>query len=167
MGRPSSFEVDLLAQLRARYQVSEQTPEPVDPVRYRRCKPAIAARQQGKTMRQAAAAVGVNVSTLIRWANLCPMLKQALKKPKRKPPPTPLSVPRRDECPECKGKLAIRAVDWAVRFWTCVKCDFKSWRPRAVQDCPQCGQATFWSHSRKTISCGSCGRRWQSSNPAI
>jgi PAS domain S-box-containing protein len=38
-------------------------------------------------------------------------------------------------------------------------CPWASWRPRAPRNCPACGGACFWSHSRKSISCGTCGKR--------
>ena len=131
----------------------------------------LAARGAGATFRQAAAAGGVHVATVCRWAARCPRLASALADaetsarrrrfagtPARRP-----SVPWHPACPECGADAEVRAA-WGhgFRFWRCGRwpyCPWASWRPRHPKDCPACGGPRYWSHSRKSVSCPLCGVR--------
>jgi hypothetical protein len=125
-------------------------------------------RSAGATLREAAAA-GVHVSTVCRWQARDPGLRQALLDAEREgwhlrrplPGPRPLVHWRRD-CPECGAEVVVRAAPGKLRFWRCDRwplCGWASWRPRAPRDCRECGSPCYWSHSRKSIGCGTCGVR--------
>jgi hypothetical protein len=142
--------------------------------RWPRLKAALKARRQGATLRQAAAAAGVHVATLCRWAGQDGVVSYLLRLAKLEARAEArrrrrfevvewTAVPRLDRCPACGGVLEVRAVGpgyrSVVRFWRCTGCPFQSWRPRCPWDCPACGGPRFWSHSRKSIVCGACGAR--------
>jgi ssDNA-binding Zn-finger/Zn-ribbon topoisomerase 1 len=80
--------------------------------------------------------------------------------PERRP-----RVPIHPNCPACGSLVAVRRVDYTLwPFWRCFtwpKCRWTSWRPRHPRDCPACGGPRFWSYSRKSIGCPSCGRRFK------
>jgi hypothetical protein len=122
------------------------------------------ARQRGLTLRQAAAAAGVHVATVMRWQAKDSQLREALRVPLRERPttePRPWVEWRRD-CPRCQAKVVVRTARGGARFWRCGRwpwCKWASWRPRAPRNCRNCGGPRFWSHSRKSIVCGGCGVR--------
>lgn len=128
----------------------------------------VAARCQGATLRQAAKAAGVHVSTLCRWQKRCPALKAALdqidRQASRGAPKVAAERPAvswRRDCPKCKARVVVRKVG-RVPFWRCgcwPRCDWASWRPRAPRDCPRCLGPRYWSHSRKSVSCDCCQLR--------
>jgi hypothetical protein len=147
---------------------------------------ALAARRGGATLRQAAAAAGVHVATLCRWQARSPALAEALEEARReawgrRSPRNRLRphVPWDRRCPLCGANVLVLAATrresgrdlllvllqgWPekFRFWRCSRwpsCRFASWRPRAPGDCPRCGAARFWSHSRQSIGCSGCGAR--------
>src|SRR4051794_18224386 len=81
------------------------------------------ARSRGATLRAAAAAAGVHVSTACRWAARCVLFREALAYAKNdaemdacwaalaKPLPRPPRRPRvasRAECPRCGRRLQVR-----------------------------------------------------------
>jgi hypothetical protein len=128
----------------------------------------IEARRDGLSLRLAADLAGVHVATLCRWQKRIPALKQALQEAAntakaerqrcREPRP---SVYWRKDCPLCRARVIVRKKG-GVPFWRCGRwplCSWASWRPRAQRDCPRCGSPRFWSHSRKSVVCGSCGLR--------
>ncbi|HEY1376401.1 MAG TPA: helix-turn-helix domain-containing protein [Gemmataceae bacterium] len=128
----------------------------------------LAARRQGATLREAAAAAGVHVATVCRWQARDPELRDALaeaaedaREQLRPPRPRPPVRWRRD-CPLCRAKVVIRSAAGRGRFWRCgrwPRCPWASWRPRAPRDCPRCGAYRVWSHSRKSVVCTGCGLR--------
>jgi hypothetical protein len=129
----------------------------------------LAARRNGATLREAAAAGGVHVATLCRWKKRDPAFRDAMERAafiawmRLAPPwrPRPRVRWRRD-CPLCRARVVVRATRGGVRFWRCGRwplCQWASWRPRAPRDCKRCGGARYWSQSRKSIGCGSCGTR--------
>jgi ferredoxin len=133
----------------------------------------LVARDDGATLREAAAAAGVHVATVCRWARRCPTLAEALAdsaqwarrrryasrpRPERRP-----RVPCHPRCPECGAGVEVRGVCglWP-HFWRCARwpaCRWASWQPRHPQDCPACGGPRFWAHSRKSVRCPTCGAR--------
>jgi hypothetical protein len=131
---------------------------------------ALEGRERGDTLRQSAAGAGVHVATLCRWQVRFPGLRQAFMDAIgfawRQKHPGPERRPRvqcHPECPACGSPIAVRRVDYTLwPFWRCStwpKCLWTSWRPRHPRDCPACGGPRFWSYSRKSVCCGSCGRR--------
>src|SRR4051812_35084242 len=133
-------------------------------------KPVIlAARLGGATLAASAARAGVHVATVCRWqardAAFAAALRRAewaataaryASRPDRRRP----SVPWRDDCPECGSLAVVRATEWGLVFWGCgrwPRCWWASWRPRYGADCPRCGAARYWSHSRRSVGCGKCG----------
>jgi hypothetical protein len=132
-------------------------------------------RREGKTLRQAAAAVGVHVSTICRWQARCEALREALvtahyafrrQRLEAMPKPRRPRVPVHPLCPCCGNGVVVRTFRlWCgIRFWCCSRgpryCGWRSWLPRHPADCGACGGARFWSHSRKSVSCRRCKRRW-------
>jgi hypothetical protein len=126
-------------------------------------------RRAGLTLQYCAAVAGIHVSTLCRWQNKDPELRAKLERaaedarsrraPRDEPRP---KVRWRRDCPLCRAKVVVRSAGPRVRFWRCGRwplCPWASWRPRAPRNCPACGGACFWSHSRKSTSCGTCGKR--------
>jgi hypothetical protein len=122
-------------------------------------------RQRGVSLRLAAAAAGVHVATVCRWQNRDPALRQALREAAqegREPEEPRPSVRWRRDCPLCRAKVVVRSARGKVPFWRCGRwplCPWASWRPREARDCRHCGSPRYWSHSRKSIACGGCGRR--------
>jgi hypothetical protein len=126
------------------------------------------ARHAGLTLRQAAVKAGVHVATVCRWQKRDPAIKQWLqqateagKAERQKTPPERPGVYWRKDCPECKARVVIRKAG-CVPFWRCGRwplCPWSSWRPRAKRDCPRCGSARYWSHSRQSVGCDGCGLR--------
>ncbi len=128
------------------------------------------ARRAGATLRQAAAAAGVHVATVCRWQARSPELHRLLHEADRearrekymsRPRGCP-RVPWRRDCPDCGAAVEVRSAYRWMRFWRCSRwpfCRFASWRPRAPLDCPACGGARFWSHSRRSVGCPGCGAR--------
>ncbi len=120
--------------------------------------------QRGCSQYEAVREVGVHPATLYRWMNRYPafgadvreatlrrdrMKRHLLGRNVYRP-----SVPWRKDCPECGSDLEVRTA--VFRFWRCERwphCGFASWRPPAPWNCLLCGEATFWSHSRKSVSC--------------
>jgi hypothetical protein len=127
------------------------------------------ARRWGATLRVAAKIAGIHLATLHRWQESDEQFRLALDAAGRfyrqhgvaQPQPRP-RVPWRRDCPLCQGPVVVRATARNRRFWRCGRwptCPWASWRPRAPQDCQQCGAACFWSHTRKSIRCSGCGMR--------
>ncbi|HZY87510.1 MAG TPA: hypothetical protein VFE78_21915 [Gemmataceae bacterium] len=127
------------------------------------------ARAAGLTLRQAAQSAGVHVATVCRWQNSDPALRAALEEARAAAREAELlgtgpgraSVRWRRDCPLCRARVVVRTAR-GVRFWRCgrwPRCEWASWRPRAPRDCRHCGSPCFWSHSRRSIGCGGCGRR--------
>jgi len=143
------------------------------------------ALENGQSLRRAAAAAGIAVSTLCRWQDRSRSVAGALAFAtrvgtlakrrqelaasaahglrlgyfQRRP-----MVKRRDDCPSCGAPLEMRPARrrFAPVFWRCSRypdCRFASWRPRAPHDCPVCQSPRFWACSRKSISCPRCGLR--------
>jgi hypothetical protein len=149
-------------------------PKRMDPCRDRRSavKVLLKAREDGSSLRQAAAAAGVHVATVCRWQNRSPALLDELRAAERiawsrkhslRPHVRP-RVPWRTDCPTCGAAIEVRRAfgGHGFAFWRCScwpDCPFASWRPRAPQDCPECGAARFWSHSRLSIGCPACFAR--------
>lgn len=128
----------------------------------------LAVRRRGFSLREAAALADVHVATVCRWQARRPSLRQALSAAAeegrgafRLPPERPVVRWRRD-CPLCQARVVVRSTRGGVRFWRCgrwPRCPWASWRPRAARNCGACGGACYWSHSRKSTACGSCGLR--------
>jgi hypothetical protein len=125
------------------------------------------ARSRGYTLRQAADEAGVHVSTVCRWQRREPRLRDALAGAVADgldddgPEPRP-RVRWRKDCPLCRARVVVRTAAGRARFWRCGRwplCRWASWRPRAPRDCPRCGAARYWSHSRRSVVCGGCGLR--------
>ena len=127
---------------------------------YRRC---------GIPLRRASAAAGVHVATVCRWQirdpSLRAVLQEATAEAQRRlakwDKPRPHVRWRRD-CPLCKAKVVVRSVRGKARFWRCGRwplCSWACWRPRAPRNCRHCGEACYWSHSRKSTVCSGCGMR--------
>jgi hypothetical protein len=152
------------------------TPPPFDPWRDRRAAVTtlLAAREAGATLRRAAAAAGVHVATVCRWALRSPDLAAALqaashaarlaaRQAAARPEPgaKPLFVPWHPACPCCGGSPVVlfHTASGRLYYWG-HRCGWRSWRPRHPEDCPDCGGARFWAHSRRSVSCPSCQRRW-------
>jgi hypothetical protein len=135
-----------------------------------RLEKALAARDDGATLRQAAQAAGVHVATICRWQHRMDWFGSAMRdaadyarrrrfatSPLRRPP-----VPWHPDCPLCGRPVVVRTAVEMFRFWRCsqwTRCRFASWRPRAPEDCSACGGARYWSYSRRSIACGHCGNR--------
>lgn len=127
------------------------------------------ARRSGLKLRWAAAVAGVHVATVCRWQARDPELRAALAKAAREARASRLAqerpqVPWRRDCPECKAKVVVRTAAKGARFWRCGRwplCGWASWRPRAPRNCKRCKAPCYWSHSRKSTSCGACGLRTQ------
>jgi hypothetical protein len=128
-------------------------------------------RAAGATLRPAAAAAGVHIATVCRWQARDPALRDALVAAERqglwvRHPfyRRPRRVPWHPLCPECGGRAVVRAARRPfARFWGCEwwpLCRWATWRPRFPRDCPACGGPRYWSHSRLSIGCPGCGRRW-------
>jgi len=150
--------------------------QPFDPWRER--WPAIdailEALENGLSLRKSAKMAGVHVATVCRWQAQSAEVEDALQfaaecgrlarwrarlsQPRRKPP-----VAWHPNCPACGAAVQVRRSDGDMfAFWRCERwpdCSWASWRPRAVDDCPKCGEARYWSCSRKSIGCPGCGRR--------
>jgi hypothetical protein len=149
----------------------KRSPKPIDTDRL---ELAIEARENGATLRETAAAIGVHVATLCRWQVREPWVAEALRDaetyarrmhyaslPRRRP-----LVPWSRVCPSCGSWVKVARTRWTrwpgLVFWRCSRwpfCRFASWRPRAPWDCPRCAGPRFWSQSRKSIVCGKCGDR--------
>jgi hypothetical protein len=139
--------------------------------------------QGGATQRAAAAAAGVHVATVCRWQAKDPNLRKALcaakriaalaryHQERRRPrfgfsgdPRRRPGVATHKECPLCDAPVEVLAARSGLqianlRFWRCSRwplCRWVSWRPRAPWDCKECDRPCYWSHSRKSIVCGSC-----------
>jgi Winged helix-turn helix len=123
------------------------------------------------TIREAAAEAGVSPATIYRWQSRCPELRQALAyarergrellrwQPEDRPP---ARVRWRRDCPLCRARVVVRTTRSGVRFWRCgcwPHCPWASWRPRAPRNCKRCGGPWYWSCSRKSIGCPTCGVR--------
>jgi hypothetical protein len=130
---------------------------------------ALQARQQGATLRQAAAAANVHVATLCRWQKQDAELRRALAEAgrqtaeaRRRPRSPRPQVRWRRDCPLCRARVVVRTARGRVPFWRCGRwplCPWASWRPRAPRNCPRCGGPRFWSASRKSVVCDGCGLR--------
>jgi len=122
-----------------------------------------AARRRGCTLRQAASQVGVHVATLCRWMKADNAFRSQMEKPQpAKDYPTARPLVRwRKDCPKCRARVVVRTGS-GRQFWRCGRwplCEWASWRPRYLRDCPKCGAARYWRHSRKGIVCTACGLR--------
>jgi hypothetical protein len=123
-------------------------------------------RRNGFTLGQAAELAGVHAATVCRWQKADPGLRRALASAKdawreRHPPEERPRVRWRRDCPLCRARVVVRTAR-GVRFWRCGRwplCSWASWRPRAPRNCRRCGGPCYWSHSRKSTSCGACGVR--------
>lgn len=134
---------------------------------------------EGFTTDEAAREVGVHPSTVYRWQNRHPHLYEDMLCAGRirfrlrhlgDHGPRPRVSWRRD-CPECGADLVVRTAGGMAgfKFYRCERweeprfspsrCLFASWRPPVPGSCPGCGGVLFWSHSRKSIGCDSCGYR--------
>ena len=125
----------------------------------------------GMTLSRAAAAVGVHVATVCRWQAADPRLRGKLREAdrafrvacyaarlRRRP-----RVPWHPFCPACGSRAEVRRA-WTdcFAFWRCSRwpwCDWASWRPRYLFDCPACRGPRYWSFSRKTVGCPRCQTR--------
>ena len=127
------------------------------------------ARQEGATLREAAAEAGVHVATVCRWQKRDPGLKEDLRQAAEHArlaqqdeyEPRP-SVRWHRDCPLCKARAVVRTARGGLRFWRCGRwpaCPWASWRPRAPRNCRRCGGVCYWSYSRKSTSCAPCGLR--------
>jgi len=130
----------------------------------------LAARAEGATLRQAADAAGVHVATVCRWQRSDPEFHQAMREAKgqarsSEPDRNAASRPHvrwRRDCPLCRARVVVRTARGGARFWCCGRwplCPWASWRPRAPRNYRRCGGPWFWSHSRKSTACGTCGMR--------
>jgi hypothetical protein len=149
------------------------------------------ARARGAKLRQAAAAGGIDVGTVCRWAARSPRFQEDLdaardgarerarlaamtfeqrhadlifrltgERLRVRQRPT---VDQHPACPCCGSAVEVRTSRRRRRFWRCSRwprCGWASWRPRHPEDCPSCGGVRYWSHSRKSVGCPGCGRRW-------
>jgi hypothetical protein len=124
------------------------------------------AREDGLTVRQAAAAAGIHVATLCQWKARSEAVAEALEAARRvgwrlnHPDRRRPSVPWRKDCPQCGAAVEVRHA--GIIFWRCSRwplCPWASWRPRHPQDCPGCGSYRLWSHSRLSVACPGCGVR--------
>jgi hypothetical protein len=125
-------------------------------------------RRVGFTLRKAAGLAGVHVTTVCRWQNRDPALREALHQAAKEAQlqrswvgPRPHVRWRRD-CPLCKARVVVRTAQGKLTFWRCGRwplCSWASWRPRAPRNCKRCGAPCYWSHSRKSIGCSACGMR--------
>lgn len=150
---------------------------------------AIAARHGGATLRASAKAGNISVATLCRWQVRYPDVKEALdaalragyderiemeeaidaaderEADRRFADRLRPGVPIHPLCPQCGAAVEVRSwlSSFYVRFWRCSRwkheCSFRSWRPRHPSDCPHCGAARLWSHSRRSVVCSGCGMR--------
>ena len=135
----------------------------------RAMRAAVDARASGATFRQAAAAARVHPATLCRWQAGDPRFQEAMVRAGRaswrlRHPPyrRPRRVPWHPLCPACGAPAEVRTAPGCLRFWRCTDwpdCEWASWRPRFPLDCPACDGPVYWSHSRRTVACGRCGRR--------
>jgi hypothetical protein len=127
----------------------------------------LARRRQGATLKEACRAAGIHIATLMRWqarhGRVRGLLEQArLEGWRLKHPPGSWRrprVPTHPDCPRCGGEVGYRTACYCFRFVACRDCGWASWRPRAPWDCPHCGGAMLWSHSRKSTACLACGLR--------
>ena len=72
-------------------------------------------------------------------------------------------VPWSRACPKCRkpDSVGVRAARGKLRFWYCsaAGCRWACWRPPVGTDCPKCGAALLWAHSRDSVGCDWCGFR--------
>lgn len=148
----------------------KRTRKKIDPSedREKQITEILTAREQGATLRQAAESAGVHVATVCRWQQRDPSLREFLQEaeqfarilkytsaPRRRP-----RVPWNKVCPKCSARVVVRTAH-TLRFWRCrMRCGWASWRPRAPLDCSKCGGYLLWSHSRKSVACAACKRRF-------
>jgi hypothetical protein len=130
----------------------------------------LAARENGATLRAAAASVGVHVATVCRWQRRHPEFHKQMREAERAARrekylarwgPRP-RVPQRRHCPICYAQIEVRTASGMITFWRCEHwpvCQWASWRPPAPWNCPNCEGQLYWSHSRKSVGCGECGMR--------
>ena len=133
----------------------------------------LTARAGGETVRRSADAANVDKATVCRWLVLSSVFAAAMRLAevaardrRRLARPGRPWVACHPGCPKCGGEVEVRSRrgSWSVRFWACDQCPWKSWRPRHPRDCPKCRGPRFWSHSRRTVLCPACPRRW-TANP--
>ena len=147
-----------------------------NPVRHRTAavEKLLTARAGGNTLRGSAAVAGIDKATAYRWRLAAAILdvalrlaEEAARDRRRLARPVRPWVACHPSCPECECKVEVRssAGSWCVRFWRCTGCSWKSWLPRHVRNCPTCRGFRLWSHSRKSVRCPKCRRRW-TANPA-
>src|SRR5439155_7776448 len=77
-------------------------------------------------------------------------------------------VPWVRTCPGCRaaGAVEVRTAVRGLKFWYCtLECGWACWRPPAPFDCPKCGAAMLWAHSRRSVSCPACGLRVTAKHP--
>jgi hypothetical protein len=173
MPSPSDPGATQMSEQKKRRPARGAKPRPFEPWRDREVaiERLLVARDDGATLREAAAAAGVHVSTACRWARRSPTLAAELadsaagarlrryaSRPKGRP-----RVPCHPRCPVCGAAAEVRGA-WGYwpHFWRCSRwpwCRWASWRPRHMQDCPDCGGPRYWSHSRLSVSCPGCGSR--------
>jgi hypothetical protein len=128
----------------------------------------IRAREAGLSLRACAARAGIHVATVCRWqardpafrARLAAAYQEAQKRRHVDMARPGVSWHRR--CPRCQARVVVRKARGGVPFWRCgcwPWCPWASWRPRHPRNCARCGGPRYWSHSRKSIVCTSCGVR--------
>jgi hypothetical protein len=151
------------------------------PGKPRRHKPAtvealIALTEAGVGKAAAARQIGIDPATLWRWTRDDPQLAAALadadKRHQRELAEAGGDVqtgrPRvawHPSCPFCASTVVVRTAR-GQRFWKCLTCGWRSWRPRARGSCPACNGYLLWAHSRLSIACATCRRRWPAPSPA-
>lgn len=128
--------------------------------------------EQGRTLAQVAAAIGVHASTLFRWLAADRLFRMAMddageaarKRRLRVRPVVRLGQRQRPpveihpDCPDCQSPIEVRT-GGGRRFWRCStypKCSFACWRPRHPGDCQRCGGPRFWTHTRSHAYCRVC-----------
>ena len=122
---------------------------------------------RGLTIRAAAAAAGIHVSTLYRWRKNDKWLSWDLldgmenaylerhtQRERARPP-----LVRHPLCPACGATAVPRTAHFHRRFWGCSKwpeCKWASWRPRHPEDCSTCGGPRYWSRHGRIVRCPAC-----------
>jgi hypothetical protein len=157
----------------------------IDPWRDRQAAPqaVLEAVASGRgTLRQVAAAGGVHIATVCRWAARSPAVAGALAEARRRAPRPPAppadyrapyrdrpAVPWHPRCPDCGRPAEVRR-ERGWYWWECQggapgSCGWRSWRPRHPEDCPRCFHPRLWSWDRRSVVCTGCGVRVRADAP--